>query len=42
LGGELPAGLKFRDILFSASAREALAAVGADFGDAATDAPEEK
>jgi large subunit ribosomal protein L15 len=32
----LPAGLKFRDILFSASAREALTAVGADFGDAAT------
>jgi large subunit ribosomal protein L15 len=32
----LPAGLKFRDILFSASAREALAAVGADLGDAAT------
>lgn len=31
--GSLPAGLKFRDILFSASAREALAAVGADFGD---------
>ncbi len=39
-GGELPAGLKFRDILFSASAREALAAVGADFGDAATEKPE--
>jgi large subunit ribosomal protein L15 len=34
-GGTLPAGLKFRDILFSASAREALGAVGADFGDAA-------
>ncbi|BDE06756.1 50S ribosomal protein L15 [Vulcanimicrobium alpinum] len=33
--GSLPAGLKFRDILFSASAREALAAVGADLGDAA-------
>jgi large subunit ribosomal protein L15 len=29
----LPAGLKFRDILFSASAREALAAVGADLGE---------
>ncbi|HEY0383260.1 MAG TPA: 50S ribosomal protein L15 [Candidatus Elarobacter sp.] len=42
LGGSLPAGLKFRDILFSASAREALAAVGADFGDAATGTPEEK
>ena len=35
-GGTLPAGLKFRDMLFSASAREALGAVGADFGDAAT------
>lgn len=34
-GGTLPAGLKFRDVLFSASAREALGAVGADFGDAA-------
>ncbi|MGD1068302.1 MAG: hypothetical protein ABR975_15945, partial [Vulcanimicrobiaceae bacterium] len=33
--GTLPAGLRFRDILFSASAREALTAVGADFGDAA-------
>jgi large subunit ribosomal protein L15 len=32
-GGTLPAGLRFRDILFSASAREALGAVGADFGD---------
>ncbi|MBV8579632.1 MAG: 50S ribosomal protein L15 [Candidatus Eremiobacteraeota bacterium] len=32
-GGQLPAGLKFRDVLFSASAREALGAVGADFGD---------
>jgi large subunit ribosomal protein L15 len=36
-GGSLPAGLRFRDILFSASAREALGAVGADFGD--TEAP---
>ena len=36
-GGSLPAGLRFRDVLFSASAREALGAVGADFGD--TDAP---
>ena len=35
-GGTLPAGLKFRDMLFSASAREALGAVGADFGDAET------
>ncbi len=42
LGGALPAGLKFRDILFSASAREALAAVGADFGDAATETAQEK
>lgn len=42
LGGALPAGLKFRDILFSASAREALAAVGADFGEAATETPAEK
>ena len=32
-GDSLPAGLKFRDVLFSASAREALGAVGADFGD---------
>ena len=37
-GGSLPAGLKFRDVLFSASAREALGAVGADFGDADTSA----
>ncbi|MBV8645518.1 MAG: uL15 family ribosomal protein, partial [Candidatus Eremiobacteraeota bacterium] len=35
-GGQLPAGLKFRDVLFSASAREALGAVGADFGDTET------
>ena len=35
-GGQLPAGLRFRDILFSASAREALGAVGADFGDTET------
>jgi large subunit ribosomal protein L15 len=33
-GGALPAGLKFRDLLFSATAREALAAAGADLGDA--------
>jgi large subunit ribosomal protein L15 len=38
--GSLPTGLKFRDILFSASARVALDAVGADFGDAAETAPE--
>jgi large subunit ribosomal protein L15 len=39
-GGTLPAGLKFRDMLFSASAREALGAVGADFGDAGASATE--
>jgi large subunit ribosomal protein L15 len=33
-GGQLPTGLKFRDVLFSATAREALGAVGADFGEA--------
>jgi large subunit ribosomal protein L15 len=33
-GGSLPTGLKFRDVLFSATAREALGAVGADFGEA--------
>ncbi len=31
--GSLPTGLKFRDVLFSASAREALAAAGASLGD---------
>jgi large subunit ribosomal protein L15 len=31
--GTLPTGLKFRDVLFSASAREALAAAGATLGD---------
>lgn len=31
--GQLPTGLKFRDVLFSASAREALGAAGATFGD---------
>jgi large subunit ribosomal protein L15 len=31
--GPLPGGLRFRDVLFSASAREALAAAGATFGD---------
>ena len=31
--GTLPTGLKFRDILFSASAREALTAAGATLGD---------
>jgi large subunit ribosomal protein L15 len=34
-GKTIPAGLKFRDIAFSASAREALAAAGATFDDAA-------
>ena len=33
-GGTLPTGLKFRDVVFSATAREALNAVGADFGEA--------
>jgi len=32
-GGTLPTGLKFRDILFSATAREALSAAGATLGD---------
>ena len=32
-GGKLPSGLKFRDILFSATAREALTAAGANLGD---------
>jgi large subunit ribosomal protein L15 len=31
--GQLPAGLRFRDVLFSASAREALSAAGATFLD---------
>ena len=39
-GGTLPTGLRFRDILFSATAREALGAVGADFGETAA-APSE-
>jgi large subunit ribosomal protein L15 len=39
-GGTLPAGLRFRDVLFSASAREALGAVGADFGDTEATAAE--
>ena len=34
-GGQLPKGLKFRDVLFSATAREALAAAGANLGDEA-------
>jgi large subunit ribosomal protein L15 len=32
-GGTLPTGLKFRDVLFSATAREALSAAGAQLGD---------
>jgi large subunit ribosomal protein L15 len=39
-GGTLPAGLRFRDVLFSTSAREALGAAGADFGDTETATPE--
>jgi large subunit ribosomal protein L15 len=31
-GAQLPSGLKFRDVEFSATAREALAAAGADLG----------
>ncbi|MBD5655311.1 MAG: 50S ribosomal protein L15 [Candidatus Eremiobacteraeota bacterium] len=31
-GKTLPQGLRFRDVVFSGSAREALAAAGADFG----------
>ncbi|MGB8265037.1 MAG: 50S ribosomal protein L15 [Candidatus Velthaea sp.] len=34
-GKTIPAGLKFRDVVFSASAREALAAAGAHFEDTA-------
>ncbi len=36
-GKTLPAGLRFRDIAFSASAREALAAAGATFEDPAAE-----
>jgi len=32
-GKELPSGLKFRDVVFSASAKEALTAAGAHIGD---------
>jgi large subunit ribosomal protein L15 len=32
-GGKLPSGLKFRDVMFSASAREALSAAGANLGE---------
>jgi large subunit ribosomal protein L15 len=34
-GGTLPTGLKFRDVLFSSTAREALTAAGADLGEEA-------
>jgi large subunit ribosomal protein L15 len=33
-GKTLPQGLKFRDVIFSATAREALGAAGADLGEA--------
>ena len=36
--GTLPAGLRFRDVLFSASARAALTAVGADLGESSSPA----
>jgi large subunit ribosomal protein L15 len=39
-GATLPQGLRFRDVAFSASAREALGAAGANFGDDAAAAPE--
>jgi large subunit ribosomal protein L15 len=32
-GGRLPAGLRFRDVMFSATAREALTAAGANLGE---------
>ena len=32
-GGKLPAGLKFRDVMFSSTAREALSAAGANLGE---------
>ncbi|MBV9028127.1 MAG: hypothetical protein JO311_05880 [Candidatus Eremiobacteraeota bacterium] len=35
----LPSGLRFRDVLFSQSAREALGAVGASFDSPADDKP---
>ncbi|MBC5810010.1 MAG: 50S ribosomal protein L15 [Candidatus Eremiobacteraeota bacterium] len=35
-GKALPAGLKFRDVLFSSTAREALTAAGANLGEEAT------
>jgi large subunit ribosomal protein L15 len=39
-GATLPQGLRFRDVAFSASAREALGAAGANLGDDAAAAPE--
>ena len=36
-GAQLPTGLRFRDVLFSASAREALSAAGATFTDEAAE-----
>jgi ribosomal protein L15 len=39
-GATLPQGLRFRDVVFSNSAREALAAAGAHFGDDAAPAAE--
>ena len=35
-GGKLPTGLKFRDVMFSSTAREALDAAGADLGEDAS------
>jgi len=32
-GGQLPTGLKFRDVMFSSTAREALSAAGANLGE---------
>src|ERR1700735_242461 len=32
-GGKLPSGLKFRDVMFSSTAREALSAAGANLGE---------
>jgi large subunit ribosomal protein L15 len=39
-GATLPQGLRFRDVAFSASAREALSAAGANLGDDAAATPE--
>lgn len=35
-GGKLPTGLKFRDVMFSSTAREALSAAGANLGEDAS------